>query len=315
MTVDLGWVLILGALVALMPAAHVLYTRWVRRRFPAAGESFVHEGRRVHYTRHGTGEVVVLVHGANGTTNDFPPELVAELARDHTVFALDRPGHGYSEAQAGPLGLHENAATVVALLRRERATGATLVGHSYGASVALFAALEAPELVRHVVAVTPCTAIDRRNARYAHAPLVGEPVGLTLFHFVSLALIPFGLPLRAQAWHPERAPRGWGASRLFAYVPSQMHASARNFRALEADLRWLSDHLPDLTARLTVLAGEADRVTPPARHVDWLRAAVPAARVEVMPGVGHWLPRLRPAAVAAAVRANGGAQSPGRAGR
>jgi pimeloyl-ACP methyl ester carboxylesterase len=32
---------------------------------------------------------------------------------------------------------------------------------------------------------------------------------------------------------------------------------------------------------------------------------VPGARIEVMPGVGHWLPRLRPEAVAAAVRANG----------
>jgi pimeloyl-ACP methyl ester carboxylesterase len=134
---------------------------------------------------------------------------------------------------------------------------------------------------------------------------VGDRLGLALFHFAALPLLPFGLPLRAQAWHPERAPRGWGASRAFAYVPSQMHASARNFRALRADVAWLEEHLPRLAARLTVLAGASDRVTPPGRHVEWLRTAVPGARIEVMPGVGHWLPRLRPEAVAAAVRANG----------
>jgi pimeloyl-ACP methyl ester carboxylesterase len=293
--------------LALLPLAHVAYARWVRLRFPLAGSAFVHDGVRLHYMSHGRGPAVVLVHGANGTWSDFSPELIRELARDHTVLALDRPGHGWSESYAGPLGMHENAAAVLALLRLQHMSAVTLVGHSYGAAVALRAALEAPELVSHVVAVAPCTAIDRRNARYANAPFVGEPVGLALFHFAALPLVPFGLPLRAQAWHPERAPRGWGASRAFAYVPSQMHASARNFRALRADLTWLEDHLPRLTARLTVLAGASDRVTPPGQHVEWLRSAVPGARIEVMPGVGHWLPRLQPAAVAAAVRVNGNA--------
>lgn len=295
--------------LALLLLAHLAYTRWVRRRFPRAGSSFVHEGATLHYLSRGEGPVVMLVHGANGTASDFPPELIEELARDHTVLVLDRPGHGWSDSHAGPLGLHENAAAVLAVLGHEGASGATLVGHSYGAAVALRAALEAPERVSHVVAVAPCTAVDRRNALYANAPLVGDPVGLVLFHFAALPLLPFGLPIRDQAWHPGRAPRGWGASRAFAYVPSQMHASARNFRALRADVAWLADRLPRLTARLTVLAGDSDRVTPARRHVDWLRSAVPGARIEVLPGAGHWLPRLQPAAVAAAVRANGSTQS------
>jgi pimeloyl-ACP methyl ester carboxylesterase len=168
--------------------------------------------------------------------------------------------------------------------------------------VALRAAIDAPELVAHVVAVTPCTAIDARNARYATAPFVGEPAGGVLFYFLSLPLFPFGLPLRAQAWHPERPPGGWSASRAFAYVPSQMHASARNFRTLHADMAWLEQHLGSLRARLTVLAGEMDLVTPPDRHVAWLAPAFPSADVEVLPRMGHWLHRLRPEIVAAAVR-------------
>ena len=296
--------------LALLPLVHVCYATWVRRRFPAVGDWFVHKGARLHFTRCGSGPVVVLVHGANGTWNDFPPELFTELSRDHTVLARDRPGPGWSGSLAGPLGMHENAAAVIALLRTQGVHRATLVGHSYGAAVSLRVALEAPELVTHVLAVAPCTAIDSRNSRYANAPLVGEPVGLALFHFLALPLVPFGLPLRAEAWYPESAPRGWGASRSFAYVPSQMHASARNFRALHADLAWLEEQLPRLTARLTVLAGESDRVTPPGRHVEWLQRVLPSAHIETLPSVGHWLPRLRPDVVAHWVRASPDAQSP-----
>jgi pimeloyl-ACP methyl ester carboxylesterase len=291
---------------ALLPFIHVVYVAWVRRRHPLAGDVFTFAGRRLHYLRFGSGPAVVLVHGANGTWNDFPTELIADLSRDHTVIALDRPGHGWSQAPGGPLGLRANAAAIAALVRELGLGPATLVGHSYGAAVTLRAALDSPELVRHVVAVCPCTAIDRRNARYGSIPLMDGPVGAALLHFIALPMLPFALPLRAEAWYPAPAPPGWGASRVFAYVPSQMHASVRNFHELHADVAWLADHLPSLAPPLTVLAGAQDLVTPPPHHVDWLRRAVPGARIELVPRVGHWLPRLKPELVAAAVRAQSG---------
>ena len=305
------WLTAAGLALVLTPVAHLLYAAWVRRRFPLAGQVFEHEGVRLHYRRSGAGPVVVLVHGANGTSDDFPRELLQELARDHTVLALDRPGHGWSGVLGGPLGMHENAQALLALVRLHPGGPATIVGHSYGAAVAMRAALESPESIGHVIAVTPCTALDPRNSRYARVPLAGEPIGLPLFHFLSLLCMPFGVPLRKEAWHPHAAPAGWSASRAFAYVPSQMHAVTRNFRTLHADVAWLEDHLPHLQCRLTVLAGADDKITPPARHVDWLRSIVPNARFEVLPGVGHWLPRLRPDLVVAAVRDEEPAQPPG----
>jgi len=53
------------------------------------------------------------------------------------------------------------------------------------------------------------------------------------------------------------------------------------------------------------VAGAQDLVTPPAEHVDWLRGAVPRARFTIVPRVGHWLPRLQPEFVTAAVRRQG----------
>lgn len=303
-----------AALFVVPPLVHAIYAAWVRRRYPATGDHWLHGRTRLHFERRGSGPPVVLIHGANGTWKDFSPELIAELAKDHTVIALDRPGHGWSTAPSGPLGLAENAAAVLAILRMCRLGPATLVGHSYGAAVALRAALDAPDLVSHVVAVCPCTAIDKRNARYIVVPFVGDPIGRILFQYFALALLPFGLPLRAQAWHPDRPPKGWGPSRAFAYVPSQIHASARNFRALQSDLPWLEDRLRRLETRLTVIGGSADLVTPPAHHVFWLRRPVPSARLDVVPQVGHWLPRLRPQVICAAVRDPASAPSAARAG-
>jgi len=296
--------LAIAAAVALaaLPLVHAGFTAWVRRRHPATGERLTLAGAGLHYTRSGSGPPVVLVHGANGTSSDFPPGLIADLARDHTVLALDRPGHGWSDAPSGPLGLEPNAAAVLALVRELGLGPATVVGHSYGAAVALRAALDAPDAVRHVVAVCPCTAVDERNTRYGSLPFLGGPVGAVLLRFFSLPMIPFALPLRTDAWHPAPAPHGWGASRVFAYVPSQMHTAVRNFRELKADIAWLEEHLPSLKVPLTVVAGAQDLVTPPARHVDWLRRAVPGARIQIVPRVGHWLPRLMPEFVTAAVR-------------
>ena len=288
--------------VTLLPFIHAGYVAWVRRRHPASGQRFTHSGTQIHYTRTGSGPAVVLVHGANGTSGDFPPELIADLARDHTVIAVDRPGHGWSEAPRGPLGLEPNAAAVLALVRELGVAPATLVGHSYGAAVALRAALDAPECVRDVVAVCPCTALDERNTRYGSLPLMSGPVGGALLRFFALPMIPFGMTLRADAWYPAPAPPGWGPSRVFAYTPSQMHTAVRNFSELHADIAWLEHHVSDLKTPLTVVAGAQDLVTPPARHVDWLRRAVPAARIQIVPRVGHWLPRLMPEFVAAAVR-------------
>ena len=288
--------------LALMPFVHAGYTAWVRRQHPARGVRFAHAGVRVHYTKSGAGPAVVLVHGANGTSHDFPPELVEDLARDHTVIVVDRPGHGWSEAPQGPLGLEQNAAAVLALVRELGVAPATLVGHSYGAAVALRAGLDAPEAVRHVVAVCPCTALDKRNARYGSVPLMDGPLGAALLRFFALPMVPFGWALRADAWYPAPAPRGWGASRVFAYIPSQMHTAVRNFHELEDDVAWLEDRLPGLQVPLTVVAGAQDLVTPPERHVEWLRRAVPSARVQIVPRVGHWLPRLAPEFVSAAVR-------------
>ena len=57
---------------------------------------------RVTYTDTGEGPVLLLLHATLHDRHDYDPVL-AVLARDHRVLALDWPGHGDSDRDAGGL--------------------------------------------------------------------------------------------------------------------------------------------------------------------------------------------------------------------
>ncbi len=91
---------------------------------------------RIVYDVHGTGPDVVLIHGWACRRTDFGG-VVADLARDHRVLALDLPWHGESTATARRWTMDELAAVVDAVAVAEGMREAAIVGHSMGAAVAV----------------------------------------------------------------------------------------------------------------------------------------------------------------------------------
>ena len=55
-------------------------------------------GQQLRYIRVGRGPTLVLLHTLR-TQLDLFEKIVPDLARDFTVYALDYPGHGYSDIQ------------------------------------------------------------------------------------------------------------------------------------------------------------------------------------------------------------------------
>jgi pimeloyl-ACP methyl ester carboxylesterase len=103
----------------------------------------------------GNGEATVLVHGS-WSENITWQLVVPELARDLRVIAYDRRGHGRSLPHGGPrLARRRHEDDLAALIEGVAGGSAHLVGHSYGASVALGLAVRRPELVRSVSAHEP----------------------------------------------------------------------------------------------------------------------------------------------------------------
>lgn len=88
------------------------------------------------YDVHGAGPDVVLIHGWACRRTDFDG-VVADLARDHRVLALDLPWHGDSTATSRYWTMDDLGAVVDAVAVREGMRDAAIVGHSMGAAVAV----------------------------------------------------------------------------------------------------------------------------------------------------------------------------------
>jgi acylglycerol lipase len=103
---------------------------------------------------------LVLVHGLQSHAQWFAQAAEELTARGLSVYALDRRGSGSSPELTGHVGRYadwfEEVADVVRLARSEHPTAPVhLVGHCFGANVALGAALASPGLASSVVMLTP----------------------------------------------------------------------------------------------------------------------------------------------------------------
>lgn len=293
------------AFIALGGALTAFYATRVRRQYPATGEYVDIGGARLHVVRRGAGPAVVLLHGADGVLQDFPPRLVEDLAADHAVLAFDRSGHGWSGRRHGvPLDLAAGVADLRAALRVLGVSRAVLVGHSYGTVLALHWALEAPEEVAGIVAVAPAAMPYARSARAGLAMFAIPAFGTLVAHTV---LVPIGAVVawftRRAAYAPDPPPPGpGGPSRAFALMPSQFLAFCDNARHVYADVSAQAPRYGSIRAPLVIVAGDGDRVTRVERHARPLHDAVPGSTLTVIPNTGHQLMHPHANVVADAVR-------------
>lgn len=113
-------------------------------------------GLTFHVQQAGAGPDVVLIHGVTGDLSIwFLCRAMTELAERFRVTAFDLRGHGYSDVPPAGYTSADHAADLIALLDRLEIGSARLVGHSFGAVIALHAAVLAPERVEAVVLSDP----------------------------------------------------------------------------------------------------------------------------------------------------------------
>lgn len=106
-------------------------------------------GARVRYSDTGKGPAVVLLHGFASSLETWEAVRPA-LETDHRVIALDLKGFGWTDRPAGDYSPRAQAELVFALLDQLGVERAAVVGHSWGASVALEMALLKPERVERL---------------------------------------------------------------------------------------------------------------------------------------------------------------------
>lgn len=155
----------------------------IQRSLPAENLLLV-DGRYVHVEQHGSGRPLVLLHGFGGSTYSWR-KVVPELAGEFRTIAIDLHGFGWTERpkEADAYKRNGQVRLVKSVLDHLGIDSAVLVGHSYGAAVALSLATAHPERVHAMVlldAVSPSW-MDVRKSR------------LTQSRTLARLLLPFAL--------------------------------------------------------------------------------------------------------------------------
>ena len=109
-----------------------------------------------HIQQAGTGPDVVLIHGLTGDLSIWLlSRMMPVLAQTHRVTAYDLRGHGYSDAPPDQYTSGAQAADLFALMDKLGIERARLVGHSFGAVIAMHAAALSPERIEALVLSDP----------------------------------------------------------------------------------------------------------------------------------------------------------------
>jgi pimeloyl-ACP methyl ester carboxylesterase len=108
-------------------------------------------GLNMYYEIHGTGQPLVLLHGAFSAIGTSFQKLLPDLARTRQVIAFEMQGHGRTADIDRPLSLEQMADDTVAALQHLGIERADFFGYSMGAAIALRVVIRHPHVVRKLV--------------------------------------------------------------------------------------------------------------------------------------------------------------------
>jgi pimeloyl-ACP methyl ester carboxylesterase len=220
---------------------------------------------------------------------------VGALAATHRVVRFDARGFGKSPAGDGPLTMETIADDGAALLDHLGVERAVVAGCSMGGYAALAFVRRHPHRLAGLVLLDTRAGADTPEAKANRATLAAK----VLAEGASAAVEAFLPKLLGETTHRERPELAARLrERILATSPRGI-ANALHGLAARADSR---ETLPPIAVPTLVLVGAEDVLTPPA-EAEAMAAAIPGARLGVIPGAGHLANLENPGAVNAALRA------------
>jgi pimeloyl-ACP methyl ester carboxylesterase len=257
------------------------------------------KGVRLRYIRVGQGPVLILLHTLR-TQLDLFEKVVPELSGHFSVYALDLPGHGYSDIPEAPYDAGFFADVVEGFLEVLDFRDVMLTGVSIGGAITLILAARGNPRVARVVAINPYDYAEGRGmarsslpARLVVAaaaiPVFGETVMRLRNFFIMKSVLDGGVsdprsipPLLLK----EMYLAGNRPGHYRAFI--RLLRNAASWEAATAD--YASIRIPVL-----FLWGDRDWARPDEKERD--HRLVPGSEMVTIPNGGHFLPLDRPDAV------------------
>jgi pimeloyl-ACP methyl ester carboxylesterase len=234
-------------------------------------------GLRIAYERAGNGPFLVLVHGYVGDGRTTWRHQLDGLSDEFTVVAWDAPGAGDSSDPPEDFGITGYADCLAGFVDALGLRKPHIVGLSFGGALAL-------EFCRRHRSVPAKLVLASAYAGWTGS-LPADVAGARLEQALRLSestpdeLVDQLLPTMFASLPPAEDVEAFGAS-LAAFHPAGFRAMAR---ASHEDVR---DALRTIAIPTLLLYGDKDERAPLAVAGD-LHAAIPGARLVVLPGVGH----------------------------
>jgi len=106
------------------------------------------------YTQHGSGQILLLLHGNSENKGIFKDYQQKYFPMFHTI-AIDSRGHGESKSTDEKYTIDQYSNDVIDFCKAKGINEAYVIGYSDGGNIALFLAKKAPELFTRLVAISP----------------------------------------------------------------------------------------------------------------------------------------------------------------
>jgi pimeloyl-ACP methyl ester carboxylesterase len=293
-----------GAL-AVTGLVNTVSARRAEHRNPPRGRFVTVDGVRLHYVDIGDGPPLVLLHGNGSMIEDFASSgLLGRAASQYRVIAFDRPGFGHSSRPRDRVWSAEaQADLLLAALARLGVSRALVLGHSWGASVAVAMALRHPRSVSGLVLASgyyfPTMRVDMALLSGPAVPVLGDLARHTVAPVLTRLLWPL---LLRKVFAPAPVPPKFRRfPKEMAVRPSQLCAAAAESALLLPAATAAAGRYAALQMPVAIVAGTEDRLIDPDAQSRKLHREIAGSRLRMVHGAGHMVHQTEPAAVLTAI--------------
>ena len=253
-------------------------------------------GVTVRYIKAGTGPNLVLLHTLR-TQLDLFEKVVVDLAKYFTVYALDYPGHGYSDIPKAPYDADFFAQSVEGFLDALDLRDVTLCGVSIGGAISLIIAGRRNARVVRVLAINPYDYAKGRGmtrssflgwviTATSETPMIGGTV-MRLRNFLIMKAVLEGGVVNPQSIRPALLKE--------MYVVGNRHGHYRAFISLlrnAASWEASTKVYGNINVPVYLIWGDKDWSRAGEREHD--RGLIPGVQMTTVENGGHFLPLDRP---------------------
>lgn len=259
-----------------------------------------YRGRLVHVEERGAGPPLLLLHGFAASTYSFR-SLTPRLAEQFRVVALDYYGFGYTERpkHLNDFGIEAQLDLVRHVMDAKRMGRATVLGHSYGGTLALLLAQTDPDRVESLVLVSAMADFSAPPPWWLRTP-VGRWVGYPAARLVLSSPERFRSALGRAYYNKEVLTSEVSEAYRRRLLVEGLKETYFAFTSAMGSGKAPGLELPKIKEPTLVVAGRNDVIVPPGQ-MEHLAEALPAARLLFLEQSGHSSPEEEPASLSQAI--------------